>query len=168
MSAMTDRKEIEGSPERAADRGRQEDLGFPAGDVPSLGSPSVVRGLVSQFAVEVVEVRKRYNAGRLSGDDAQEHIRDLAVEYGNIVMGRDSRYAPLPWNDPARLGRRIKLVVPPTDGVEDPGELLFLTVGLSLVELAASHEEGRTDDAQAKQAAGTMLDDTAQLILGVR
>ena len=168
MNTMTDPKELEGSPERAADRGREEDLGFPVGDTPSPGSPGVVRGLVSQFAVDVVDVRKRYNAGRLSGDEAQEQIRDLAVEYGNIVMGRDSRYAPLPWNDPGRLGRRIKLVVPPTDGVEDPGELLFLTVGLSLVELAASHEEGRTDDAQAKLAASTMLDDTVQLLLGVR
>lgn len=160
--------EIEGTPERAADRGRQEDLGFSLSDKPSLGAPAVVEALVSRFSGEVVGIRKRYNEGRLTGEEAQDAVRDLATEYGAVVMGRDARYAALPWNSPERLGRRIRLVVPATDDVDDPGELLFLSVGLSLLELAAAHEEGRLDDAQAQQASADMLQDVVRLVLGVR
>lgn len=165
---MADPREIEGSAARAADRGREADLGFAVSDRPSLGSPDVVRGLVSEFAASVVGVRRRYNEDKLSGEQAQEAVAELAAEYGRIVMGYDNRYQPLPWNDPARLGRRIRLVVPAIDGVEDPGELLFFTIGTSLVEIAKAHEEGRMSDDDAKGKAQEMLEDAANLILGVR
>lgn len=165
----TDPKSIEGSPERAEDRGRADDLeGIGAPGKPSLGDPDVVRGLVSEFAAGVVAVRKAFNAGKVDGDAAKEQIRDLAREYGGVVMGRDSSYLSLPWNDPGRLGRRIRLVVPAIEGVVDPGELIFLTVGGSLVELAVAHEEGRLPDADAERHTQSMLEDLADLILGVR
>ncbi len=165
---MVDPREIEGSPERAADRGRAEDLGFDFSDKPSLGNPDVVRGLVSEFAARIVEVRLQYNEDKLTGPQAQEKIRDLAREYGRIVMGQNDAYAALPWHDPSRLGRRIGLVVPAIDGIEDPGELLFLTIGSSLSSLAAAHEAGQLTDEQAQGHVQEMLEDTANLILGLR
>lgn len=163
-----DKKQIEGSPERAADRGRQEDLGFSLSSKPSLGNADVVRGLVSEFAGEVVSARKDYNLGKVEGGQAQERVRELAREYGRIVMGLDDRYDALPWNDPGRLGRRIKLVVPAVEGVDDPGELLFLTVGTSLTSIAAAHEQDRLSDAEGEKHTKEMLEDTANLILGLR
>lgn len=163
-----DKKQIEGSPERASDRGRQEDLGFSVSAKPSLGNADVVRGIVSEFAGEVVSARKSYNQGRIDGGQAQERIRELAREYGRIIMGQDGRYDAMPWNDPGRLGRRIKLVVPAADGVDDPGELLFLTVGASLMSLAAAHEQGRVSDADGEKHTKVMLEDAANLILGLR
>lgn len=165
---MTDPREIEGSPERAADRGRAEDLGFSMDSRPSLGNADVVRGLVSEFASQVVDVRKQYNQDKLTGEQAQARVRELAGEYGSIVMGRDAQYDVLPWNSPERLGRRIKLVVPAVDGVDDPGELLFLTVGTSLSSIAAAHEQGRLTDADGEHHTKEMLEDTANLILGLR
>lgn len=165
---MTDPREIEGSPERAADRGRAEDLGFSVSSRPSLGNADVARGLVSEFASAIVAARKDYNLDKLTGEQAQARVRELAKEYGEIVMGRDARYEALPWNDPARLGRRIKLVVPAIDGVTDPGELLFLTVGTSLMTIAKAHEEERLADADAEHHVKEMLEDTANLILGLR
>lgn len=165
---MTDPREIEGSPERAADRGRADDLGFSMDPRPSLGDAGVVRSVVSEFATRIVEVRKDYNQDKLTGEQAQDKVRDLAREYGGVVMGRDQSYFALPWNNPVRLGRRIRLVVPGIDGVDDPGELLFLTVGTSLMALAASHEQDRVEDAAAEQHAQSMLEDTANLILGLR
>lgn len=164
-----DPRSEEGSQARADDRGREEDLGFVVErDRPSLGDPGVVQALVSEFAGAVVGVRKRFNEGKLDGDKAQERVRDLAREYGDTIMGRDRRYASLPWNDPARLGRRIALAVPAVEGVTDPGEQLFMTIGTSLVELAVEHEEGRMSDDDVKQKAQEMLADTVGLILGVR
>lgn len=165
---MTDPREIEGSPERAADRGRAVELGFSMDSRPSLGNLDVVRGLVSEFAAAIVDARKQYNLDTLTGEQAQERVRELAREYGDVVMGRDSRYDAMPWNDPARLGRRIKLVVPPVDGVADPGELLFLTIGTSLMALAKAHEEKRLPDPDAEQHTKSMLEDTANLIAGIR
>jgi len=165
---MVDPREIEGSPERAADKGRQEDLGLEFGSKPSLGDPSVVGSMVSLFAHEVVETRKDYNLDKLSSEQAQERVRELAREYGRIVMGRDSRYAALPWNDPARLGRRIKLVVPAESGIDDPGELLFLNVGASIMSIAAAHEREELSDAEAKSKAQEILEDVVSLILGLR
>ena len=165
---MTDPREIEGSPERAADRGRAEDLGFSMSDRPSLGNADVVRGLVSEFAGKVVDVRKAYNQDKFTGEQAQERVRALAHQYGDIVMGRNGAYDALPWNSPAKLGLRIRLVTPEIEGITDPGELLFVTVGTSLSSLAAAHEAGRLTDAAAESHTKEMLEDTANLILGVR
>lgn len=165
---MTDPREIEGSPERAADRGRAEDLGFSMDPRPSLGDLGVVRALVSEFATRIVELRKQYNQDQVTGEQAQERVRALAREYGDVVMGRDASYFALPWNDPARLGRRIRLVTPPVDGVEDPGEQLFVTIGTSLMALAAAHEQDRVSDEDAEKHAQGMLEDTANLLVGIR
>lgn len=165
---MTDPREIEGTPERAADRGRAEDLGFPMESRPSLGNADVVRGLVSEFASQVVDVRKQYNLDKLTGEQAQQRVHELAREYGAVVMGKDARYLALTWNDPDRLGRRIKLVVPATPGVDEPGELLFLSVGSSLMSIAAAHEGGRLTDEDGEKHTKDMLEDTANLLLGLR
>lgn len=165
---MTDKREIEGTTERAADRGREVDLGFSMDPRPSLGDAGVVRDLVSKFGTDVVAVRREYLEDKLTGQEAQARIRDLARDYGAIVMGRDQDYFALPWNCDTRLGRRIKLVVPAIDGVNDPGELLFLIVGTSLSSLAASHEAGRVTDEDAESHTKEMLEDTANLILGLR
>lgn len=165
---MTDKREIEGTPERAADRGREEDLGFSMDPRPSLGDADVMRNLVSKFGADVVAVRREYLEDKLTGKEAQERVRELARDYGSIVMGRDKDYFALPWNSESRLGRRIRLVVPAIDGVNDPGELLFLTVGTSLSSLAASHEAGRVTDDDAESHTKEMLEDTANLILGLR
>jgi hypothetical protein len=164
MMEPTDKEEA-----RAADRGREEDLGFTApGSRPSLGDPGVVSAMVSEFAQQVVGVRRSYNEDKLSGDQAVEKVRELATEYGRVVMGLDSRYQPLPWHDPARLGRRIKLVVPAEDGVEDPGILLFVALGAALVDLSSQHESGQMADDDVKAQAGEMLQDVVHLILGLR
>lgn len=165
---MTDPREIEGSAERAADRSRAEDLGFSMDTRPSLGNADVVRGIMSEFGAAVVDVRKRYNLDKLTSQQAQAHVLELAKEYGAIIMGRDARYEALPWNDPARLGRRIKLVTPPVEGAGDPGEQLFTVIGTALMSIAAAHEAGRLTDEDGEQHTRSMLEDAANLILGLR
>lgn len=161
-----DKKEIEGTTERAADRGRAEDLGFVVTDKPSLGNPEVALALVSEFAAQVVAVRGQYLTGK--SKDPKAEITELAAEYGDIIMGRDERYHALPWHNPSRLGRRIGLVIPLEDGAGDPGVQLFTKVAASLMELAVAHEGGRVSDADGEAATTAMLQDVAGLITGVR
>ncbi|WP_441280590.1 hypothetical protein [Tardiphaga sp. 862_B3_N1_1] len=162
-----DEKAIEGSAARAADRGRAEDLGFVPSDKPSLGNPDTVRALVSEFGAAIVGVRAAWLRAGGAGNPV-ESTHDLAKEYGRVIMGHDDRYQVLPWNNPDRLGRRIRLVCPAEDAATDPGELLFLTIGASLMEISAAHEQGRLSDVAAEAHTKTMLEDTANLILGVR
>lgn len=163
---MTDKRSVEGSAERAADRGN--DFGFSMDSRPSLGNADVVRGLMTEFGSDIVNVRIQYNSDKLDGEQAQARVRDLAASYGKIVMGQDDRYDAMPWNSPEHLGRRIKLVTAEVDGVSGPGELLFLTIGSSLMDLAAAHEAGRVSDSEAERHTKDMLEDTANLILGTR
>lgn len=163
-----DKREIEGTPERAADRGSAEDLGFSMSNKPNLGNADVVTGILSEFGTAAVNIRKRYNQDKIDNSQAKHELRDLAVEYGNIIMGRDERYEAMPWNSPERLGRRIKLVVPAVEGVDEPGELLFLTIGTSLMSIANAHELGKLTDEAGEKHTQEMLEDTAALILGIR
>lgn len=160
-----DPRSVGGSPERAADRGRAEDLGFDMGRPPSLGDPAVVRGLVQDFATEVIAARADYNADKLSGEQAKQRIQDAVSRYGAIVMGRGEGFSPLPWNSPDRLGQRIRLVVDVAEGA-DPGEALFLEMARSITDIAVEHENGRFSDAVAKEHLTTGLDSVAEVLLG--
>ena len=165
---MTDKREIEGSPERAADRGRADDLGFSVSKIPSLGNAHVIYSLMTEFASACVDIRKRYNKDEINDSQAKVELKDLAREYGNIIMGRDERYQALPWNSESRLGRRIKLVVPDIPSINNSGEMLFLTVGTSLMAIASSHEQGKITDEAGEKHTKEMLADAANLILGIR
>ncbi len=161
-----EKREIEGSPERAADRGRGEDLGFPTGDVrPSLGDPDVVRGLVQDFGQAVVGVRADYNGGKLTGEQAQDSIKKLAQAYGDKFMGRDARFAALPWNSPEHLGQRIKHAVPDT-GDTDPGAALFLALAASLIDVAIQYENQKLSDPAAKAHVQDAISSVSTLLLG--
>lgn len=162
-----DKREIEGSPERAADRGRGEDLGFPTGDArPSLGDPDVVRGLVQDFGTAVVGVRADYNGGKLTGEQAQAKLKDLARAYGDKFMGRDTRFAALPWNAPQYLGARIKQALPNGGDDPDPGVALFLALGTALIEAAVEHENNRISDEAAKNIVQGDIASVTALLLG--
>lgn len=163
-----DKREIEGTPERAADRGRAEDFGMNSSNKPNLGNPDVVSTLLSEFGSAIVNIRIRYNLDELDAEQAKQELRELAAKYGQIIMGHNNRYEALPWHSPERLGRRIKLVVPEIKEVSEPGELLFLTIGTSLMSIAAAHEGGRLTDEDGERHTQEMMQDTAALILGTR
>ena len=161
-----DKREIEGSPERAADRGRAEDLGLPSGDRPYLGDPEVVLGLVRHFGTSVVDVRKRYNLDTLTADGAMKAVDDLTGEYGRIFMGRDPRYQALPWNSPEQLGQHIHTRLPEAGDDPDPGKAAFLALARSLLDVAVEHENGRLGDADARAHVAAAVGSIADLLLG--
>lgn len=160
-----DKRTIEGSPERAADRGRAEDLGLDMGSRPSLGDPAVIRGLVQDFATEVIGARTDYNADKISGVQAKQRIQDAVGKYGGIVMGRSADFSALPWNSPGQLGQRIGDQVPVAAG-GDPGEVLFLELARSITDIAVEHENGRLSDPAARGHLTEALDSVAGLLLG--
>lgn len=161
-----DAKSIEGSAARAADRGREEDLGLVISDTPSLGNPVVVRAMLGEFGVDLMEIRKRWATG--DSTNPQEEVRDLCRSFSLIVMGHDPRYAALPWHSVGRLGRQINKVVRAEEGVTDPGELLFLSLSGSLLAIAGEVEKENMSDADAQKHTQEILDDATLLITGAR
>ncbi|ECN9265183.1 hypothetical protein ZL58_14200 [Salmonella enterica subsp. enterica serovar Typhimurium] len=166
---MADEKDdvsVEGSAARAADRGRDQ-LGFGESDgKPSLGDPSVVAELVADFCEAVIGVRTRYLNDEFDGAKAKFYIRQIAFEYGRIVMGQDERFQPLAWHSPKNLGARIKKVIQPVPGIDDPGNALFFTLASSLSSLSVALGEGRMSDADAKQHLIDLQKQANDLILG--
>lgn len=159
------KKSIEGSPERAADRGRAEDLGFEMSDLPSLGDPSVVRQLVVEFATAIINARKDYNADKLSGGQSQALIKGAVAKYGDIFMGLDKGFSALPWHSPEQLGERIRKVLA-VDGDTSPGHALFLSLGRSIVDILVEHENNRMTDVDAKNHLQAGIDSTIEVLMG--
>lgn len=156
---------VEGSAARAADRGGDQ-LGFPA-DVrkPLLGVPAVMKGIISEFAAELIDIRKKYNLDKLSPDASTAAIGVLSKEYGDIIMGRDDRYIGNSFYSPENLGEQIKKVFPAVSGVDDAGELLFLTLATSLMVIAVGHEKEELNDDQAERLTKAVAQETFELLL---
>lgn len=164
---MSDLVEKEGTPDRAADRGRDE-LCISDSALPSLGDPVVVTKLVNDFVTLVIGIRGRFIKDEISGEQSIADIRRAAKAYGDIVMGRDANYAALPWNDPRRLGRRIELVVTPEKEITDPGELLFVELASSVCAMGDASASDRLSDADGEAKMGIMINDVIGLIMGWR
>ncbi|ECB1886274.1 hypothetical protein EVG80_15625 [Salmonella enterica subsp. enterica serovar Mississippi] len=159
---------VEGSAARIADRGRDQ-LGFDDGGsaLPNLGNPDDVADLVADFCLEIIGVRNQYLHDEITAVDAKNAIRVAARVYGRIILGQDKHYAVNAWHSPARLGQRIPKVVQPVEGIDHPGELLFVTLGASISSLSVALEAGRITDAVAKQQLISLQQQAGELIVGV-
>lgn len=156
---------VEGSAARAADRGGDQ-LGFPA-DIkkPLLGSVAVMKGIIAEFGAALIDVRKKYNMDKLNANESLAAVAVLSKEYGDIIMGRDDRYIGNSFYSPENLGEQIKKVFPAVSGVDDAGELLFLTLATSLMVIAVGHEKEELNDDQAERLTKAVAQETFELLL---
>jgi|694.fasta_scaffold72758_2 hypothetical protein len=140
--------DIEGSPERARDRGR---LGFdlPEGEGGLLTDPVIVESQVRAFLAEVLDVRKGYNGGTIRGEDASGLIRAIAKRYADRFMGiAADGFSFTDWNSPEQLGQYLQRQL---IGVveEQAAEAFFLRLASDFIEhIVVPHEEDKiTEDA---------------------
>lgn len=160
-----DPRTIEGSKERAADRGRDQ-MGFPDLSKPNLGAPAVVESLLRGFLGRVVEIRAAYNADEMDGPESAQAINDAAAQYARIFMGGDGDYGAMPWNSPAQLGAHLSA----TGYDPDPArscESFFLKAAGDLVANMALHEDGKMDDETAQFVVDAAVEDGTALLLGL-
>lgn len=110
---MFDQKSVEGSPERAADRGRPDaGLVDAARDFErSLGNPEVVQRVVQKFGEGIVELIGMRRDGHMEAEELAAQIRTLCQSCGAVFMGEDPAYLPVPgWND-RRLAMNIMVLL---------------------------------------------------------
>jgi hypothetical protein len=134
---------------------------------PSLGDYAVVERLVKGFAHDVINVRKDFHAGKPGGDKPVERIEALAQHYGDIFMGRNDAYQAQPWNNPVRLGSKIRVLL---NGTSDPdeGKSLFVWVASNVVRSSEAVESGSMTDEAAGKKLLEVLDGVVAMLLGIR
>lgn len=124
---------IEGSRERALDRGSIGFFDLPDGEGPLLTNPVVVESQVRDFFTEVLDVRRRYNDGAVQGADASKVIEALAKRYAAVFMGRDPKnFSFMRWNSEEQLGAFLSQVL---NGVpaEQAAEAFFLKLAAEFI-----------------------------------
>lgn len=134
--------EIEGSPERAADRGR---FGFTVSDGPSLADPAVVHGLVAQFVAENLALRSQYLWGEIDRDAAIDPAVGRADAQQAILHGKTTAFETSDWNAPDRLGARLVAHAVGGDRADAVSRLL-LALAKDMSDAADAGARMKTDD----------------------
>lgn len=162
-----DRREIEGTAERAADRGRAE--GFEAFDSQddNLGMPDVVDSLVRGFLALVMQQRIKAHAEELTVEALQKAIVEASKRMADTFMGYTSDYAKSAWNTPEHLGAYIAANYEGAGSPDEAAEAFFLRLAADMMLIAKEHEEERIDDEVAQFQVDALVEQACQTLLGL-
>ncbi|MBP7548664.1 MAG: hypothetical protein KA761_00140 [Gemmatimonadaceae bacterium] len=98
------------SPEqiRAQYLGRPENLDVLLADERTLlADPSLLSQMAGEFFAVIADIRARYNADKITPEQAQAEVRDACERRASIFTGRDERYNGQRWFTPEVLGARL-------------------------------------------------------------
>lgn len=110
-----------------------------AGDK-DLGDPAFVSHLVRGFASHILTLRSEWHAAPDDEKiDPTEEIQEMAVELGDVFLGRRPEYRAHSFNSRSRLGVLMRHVVPTTG---DPGSPFFDWYALQVVRASMEMEAG--------------------------
>lgn len=167
---MANRVEIEGSEERARDRG--EDTFFTpffAGKQQDfLTDPDVVDAVVASFMSEVLGVSTRYVKDEVDEAGAKDAVQKICDRYAAIFMGQSADYAPTGWNRPDGLGLYLVNVAGIPESKEDAVKAVLLRTAASyLNEVVNPFAADEIDDEAAKFRTDAAKEDLVTLLLGL-
>lgn len=171
---MTDPRAIEGSEERAAERGAPDvavvDAARTAGD--SLGSPAVVERLVQGSCHRLLEFFKWRRTGQIDADELVAQIRGECTSMGAIFMGDESPYTAVPgWNSPRGVGMAITVLLggEAVRAAASPAAALFeWLAGQLMVAYLAMNAEGAADVDEMGERAQSCISSVIDTLLGTR
>ncbi len=166
---MTDPRAIEGSEERAAERGAPDvavvDAARTAGD--SLGSPAVVERLVQGSCHRLLEFFKWRRTGQI---DAVELVAQIRGEC--TIMGDESPYTAVPgWTSPRGVGMAITVLLggEAVRAAASPAAALFeWLAGQLMVAYLAMNAEGAADVDEMGERAQSCISSVIDTLLGTR
>ena len=168
---MADPREVEGSAQRAADRGRS--LGFDAIPIsteatPYLGDRDAVDGIVRTMLSKIIDARGKFHRQQLSGDAATKQETDAINAAAAIFNGQTPGYQLMPaWNKPEGVGNYVKQRrgwdIPAADAVRS-----YLAVMANLTtEVFDSYCIGHMDDEDARWRLDVNVEDITNMMLGL-
>ncbi len=156
-----DQEEIEGSEERARDRG--EPIGFghfaEASDKPFLGDPDVVEGLLRAF------LSSAHDAAGQAG--ASDKIAGLIETLAGAFYGQSSDYDAQPFNSPEQLGRFINEQLGTSEDEAKTVPMLLWNLVTEVFAVRADLIGEKIDDDAAQFRVNAAVDDAARILIGL-
>lgn len=163
---MTDKprpEEIEGSPERAADRGQP--FGFGAFNapistgIPYLGDEETVEDILRDLLLRVHEV-----AG---SEDAVKTIEPMVEQTAAIFYGQDDAYQAMPFNSQEQLGRYVNEVFGTKEDEKQTVQMLLWNMIRQVMEARQELLQGNLSDDNAQFRVEAALEDATTILLGL-
>jgi|GEM_PF-6139516 len=162
--------EIEGTPERAKDRGDTTGLGFfakPLGDSPYLGSPDVVDSIVRAFCQDALNLRIAVGYGEISQDAFMTKLNALADRNASIFTHPSAPYRFMPFNSVDGVGEFVKAAL----GMSDPADVavhtMFMNTANQIFAAHALHLSGTATDDDVQFQIGAAVEDATRMLLGL-
>lgn len=156
-------EEIEGSPERAADRGQP--FGFGAFNEPIatgkpyLGDPEVVEGIVRGL------LQKAHDVAGTEGSFQQvvgEVEKTVAIFYG-----KDDAYQPMPFNSPDQLGRFVNEQIGTQEDEDKTVEMLLWNLIQQMMEARNDFAEDKITPEDVQFRIDAAVEDAVRILLGL-
>lgn len=138
------------------------------GDRPSLAHYEVVWKLVREFSAAVLLVRTGFDLGSPAAKEPLAVIEEQARKCGDAIMGRSADFVAQEWNNEARLGAVIKVLLPnECRHYGDPGAALFMWLANQTLTAARAQNEG-TPESEVQKRLAAICDDVTARILGIK
>lgn len=163
---MTDKHMIEGTPERAADRGR--DMFDAIVGEGALASLDGVEGMVRDFFGEIVDTRTAYHNDEIDGPAASERVQAIAKKYADIFMGKDQSYGPMPWNSPEQLGTALAANIEDSTPENAAEHFLLRSAADFMATVLIPTENDEIDDEIGEFRTNAAVEDLTYAMLGLR
>jgi len=164
---MANRTEIEGTEERAKERGENLFDGFES-DGEYLNSAATVERLLRQYLYAVLDVRKAYNEDKLEGTAATERVVALAGQYADIFLGKDGDYSATGWNSPEQLGVHLQQTITEESTPEDACQKFLQRLAGDFIDtVVIPAESDMIDDEQGQFRTDVLLEDATYVLLGI-
>lgn len=140
----------------------------PPSDKPSLGDSGVVTRPVNEFAQGVIGIRNDFLAGKLGADNPMKRIEALAANAGDMIMGRNPDFHAMEWQNPIRLGSKIRYLCTEIRTYPDPGQAFFMFLAKQVTASMIAVEEQRLEPEQAATKLRPVLEDVVDRIVGAK
>lgn len=167
---MRNRVEIEGTEERARDRGEDTLFApfFSAKQQDFLTDPDVAYAVVSSFLSEVLEVDVRHEKDEIDDIAARDAVVKICDRYAAIFMGQSEDYAPTIWNRPEGLGLYLVKVVGVPESKENAVRAVLLRAAASFLnDVVAPFASDEIDEEAAKFRIAAAKEDLVTVLLGL-
>jgi hypothetical protein len=171
ITGMTiDPVEIEGTPERAADRGLPDGFGFFASDIGDknyLGSPEVVGDIVRTYCQDALALRVKAGRGEMLPNDALEGLHALAERTAAIFTNPGDAYRSMLFNSVDGVGEFVKAALQLDASAEDAVKTLFLNTSNQIFETHAQYLAGTVGDDDVRFQLDAAVEDATRMLLGL-
>lgn len=161
---MVDKREIEGTSERALDRGDPIGLGVfdvaADDDRPYLGDPEVVDGLVRGMCSRAME------AG-LSDGDVVGKVSAIVEDVAGVFMGRSPGYRGMPFNSPEQLGRWVNETLGTAEAEDRSVEMLLWSTLAQVMDARASFVSGAKSEDDVRFQTDAAIEDACRVLIGL-